>query len=151
MQRTIQSVLLAAAIGAIPLVIATTAKAQITNQIDADIPHTFTVGDATLPAGRYALRMVGNSDLQTMTIQSKNGDYGAEFLVRQSDDSHTPRHTELIFNRYGHHEFLEKIYQNGSKIGIAVAEPSHEEARLQKQGQTPVTHTETGAGEDGGQ
>lgn len=142
MQRTIPTILVGGLLAGLPLIIATSSKAQVTNSINADIPHSFTVGDATLPAGKYTLRMLGNSDLQVMTIQSRDGDTGAEFLVRQSDASTTPQHTMLVFNRYGHHEFLEKIYERGNKMGVAVDEPSREESRLQKQGQQPVEHSE---------
>lgn len=117
-------------------------RAQIITEVDADIHHSFIVANATLPPGHYIFRMLAGSDQQVMTAMSQDGKEGIEFLVRRSVDSHTPRHTELIFNRYGKKEFLTHIYVIGEKNGVAVVEPSREEMRLKKQGQTPFEHTE---------
>jgi len=86
--------------------------------------------------------MLQDSDQSIMTATSADGNEGIEFLVRESIDSHTPRHTELIFNRYGNKEFLTHIYEIGDKTGVAVAENSREEMRLRKQGKAPFEHTE---------
>jgi hypothetical protein len=117
-------------------------QAQITHKVEADIHHQFTVGEATLPPGQYIFRMMPQTDLSIMTVTSADGNTSDEFLVRQATDSHVPHHNELVFNRYGNHEFLTHVYQQGEKIGVAVVEPSREESRLEKQGQTPVEHTE---------
>ena len=117
-------------------------RAQIVGQVYASIHHSFIVGNATLPPGDYIFRMLPQSDLALMTVYTANGSTGAEFLVQQSTDSHTPRHTELFFDRYGNKEFLTHIYEQGDKFGVRVVEPSRIEARLQKQGVTPVEHTE---------
>jgi hypothetical protein len=118
------------------------AHAQIMDQIDADIHHSFIVGNATLPPGHYVFRMLQHTDMQVMTVTSADGNAGAEFLVRTSIDSHTPNHTELIFDRYGNKEFLLHVYEGGNKDGVAVIEPSREESRLLERGQIPVEHTE---------
>lgn len=121
---------------------APTVHAQITAQIDANLHHSFIVGNTTLPPGRYVFHMLSQSDLQIMTVSSAAGGASAEFLVRTSDDSHTPRHSELVFNRYGTKEFLTHIYQAGSKVGVTIDDASREEGRLKKQGQNPTPHTE---------
>jgi hypothetical protein len=66
-----------------------------------------------------------------------------EFLVRTSIDPTVPKHSELVFNRYENKEFLSKIYEGGSRTGVAVEEPSRQELRLQKQNQQPTEHTES--------
>jgi hypothetical protein len=116
--------------------------AQITNQIQANISHPFVIGNTTLPPGQYDFRMLPGSDLTVMTVRSADNKIGEEFLVRTSQDTTTPQHSELVFNRYGDKEFLSKIYEGGSRIGVAVVEPSRQELRLQKQGQQPVEHAE---------
>jgi len=75
-----------------------------------------------------------------MTITSANGKTSEEVVVRAADDSHTPHHDELIFDRYGKNEFLTHVYQRGEKIGVAVVEPPQEESQLK--GRKPVEHTE---------
>jgi hypothetical protein len=116
--------------------------AQITGQVDGDIHHRFIVGNATLPPGHYVFQMMSDTDQNLMVVTSKDGNAGAEFLVRRSIDSHTPKHTELVFDRYDNREFLVHIYEKGDKDGVTVAEPSRIEARLEKQGKTPFEHTE---------
>lgn len=141
MQHLRSSIFCAAAFSFL-IVFAQVSLAQITEQIDAHTHHSFIVGNATLPPGQYVFRMMQDSGLQEMTVTSRDGDTSADFLVRDSIDSHVPRHTELVFNRYGNKEFLANVYQIGAKTGVAVIEPSREESRLLKQGQAPVQHTE---------
>jgi hypothetical protein len=122
------------------------AHAQIMNDIYATIHHPFIVGDATLPAGRYDFRVTHDVWLRAMIVRNLRTNKSVEFLVRSSVDSHTPNHTDLIFNKYGHKEFLLHIYETGDKVGVTVIEPSREEARLLKQGQKPTVHTERKSG-----
>jgi len=117
-------------------------SAQIANPIEAKINHKFTIGNTTLPPGQYTFQMLSGSDLTAMTVTSADGNTADEFLVRESEAQSTPKHSELYFNRYGGHEFLTRIYEQGSRIGAAVAEPSRLELRLQKQGQHAVEHGE---------
>jgi hypothetical protein len=116
--------------------------AQITNAIQAHVDHSFMIGDKTLPPGDYTFRIEGNSDLGVMTVQNKNGDNVAQFSVRQSIDNQRPKHSELVFRKYGNVEFLSKIYESGSKNGVAVSETSKEEMRMMKEGQHALEHTE---------
>lgn len=125
-----------AAVGAVSL------NAQITNAIQAHIGHSFMIGDKTLPPGDYTFRIEQNSDLGVMTVQNKSGDNVAQFAVRQSLDNHRPKHSELVFRRYGNTDFLSKIYEEGSKNGVAVTETGKEEQRLVHEGQHAMEHTE---------
>ena len=118
------------------------AEAQITNEIKANVHHSFIVDNTTLPPGQYVFRMLGTQALTSMLVTSANGDTSVEFLVREATDSHVPKHSELVFRRYEKKEFLAKIFEVGTKDGVAVEELSHEEARLKKQGQKAVEHTE---------
>ena len=124
------------------IVAAPVARAQLTDQTYADISHPFVVVNTILPPGKYIFRMIPGSDMGVMEVTSANGSTTVEFLVRQSTDDHTPKHTELFFNRYGKTEILESIYDAYNKYGEAVIEPSRAEARLQKQGEKPFGHTE---------
>jgi len=121
---------------------ASVAHAQIVGQINGDFHHKFIVGNATLPPGHYVFRMLQGEDQGVMDASRADGDAGAEFLVRMSVDSHTPRHTEFVFKRYDDKEFLTHIYEGGNKNGVTVIEPSRIEARLDKSGKVGVEHTE---------
>lgn len=116
--------------------------AQITNQIRAHIDHSFVVGNATLPPGDYIFRMMQDSELSIMTASSANDKIRVEFLVRDTTDDHTPRHSELTFRKYGNTEFLNRIFEMGSKDGAEVTETSRQEARFVKQRKHAIEHTE---------
>ncbi len=137
--RTLASVLAGfcfAAAGALSV------NAQITNAIQAHIHHSFVIGDKTLPPGEYTFRIVRNSDLAVMSARRANGKPSVEFSVRQAMDNRRPRHSELVFRRYGNSEFLSKVFEGGSKSGVAVTETSKQEARLVKEGQRAIEHNE---------
>lgn len=120
--------------------------AQITNEIEANISHSFIVGNTTLPPGQYDFRLISDSDLSTMTVTSADGKHSIEFLVREAQADHIPQHSELIFNRYGQKEFLSKIFEQGTRLGSAIAEVPRDELRLQKKGQHPAEHAESASG-----
>ena len=117
-------------------------NAQITNSIRANIKHSFVIGDKTLPPGEYTFRIEGNTDNGVMNVQNQRGDTLAQFSVRESLDNQRPKHSELVFKRYGNAEFLSKVYEGGSKSGVAVTETSKEEAHLVSQGQHGIEHAE---------
>ncbi|HTU46011.1 MAG TPA: hypothetical protein VMF91_13160 [Bryobacteraceae bacterium] len=143
MRKRRNPMLTLAAIILAPLAAAQLSNAQIANEIVATIEHPFTIGNTTLPSGKYDFRMLQGSSMTVMTITNANDRISEEFLVRASDAKTAPTHTELVFNCYGNREFLTRIYEGGSRAGVAVEEPSRQELRLQKQGQSPVERTET--------
>lgn len=140
--RKITAFVIAEVAGSLLLVAPAIGRAQIVGQVDAVIHHKFIVGNATLPPGHYIFRMTPDTDQSVMMATRADGEAGAEFLVRDSTDSRTPHRTELVFNRYGNEEILTHVYERGDKDGVAVVEPSHEQARLEKQGKTPFVHSE---------
>jgi hypothetical protein len=117
-------------------------NAQITNPIQARIDHPFVIGNTSLPPGDYTFRMVQDSDLSIMTVSSESDKTSVDFIVRATIDNHTPMHTELTFRKYGNTDFLNKIFESGSKTGVEVTETSREESRLVKAGKQPTLHTE---------
>ena len=141
MQRLVNFALATFSLGLL-ILLAPAAHAIIEGRINADINHPFIVANTTLPAGHYVFHMLRGSDLQLMTIASANGNTSVEVMVRPSIDNHTPRHSDLVFNRYGKTEVLKDIYEAGQKTGVAIVDASHEEAQLQKQGDKPFQHTE---------
>lgn len=118
------------------------ANAQITNAIEAHVNHSFVIGDRTLPPGEYTFRMESDTNLGVMTVQNKNGDTLAQFNVRQSTANQLPKHSQLLFRKYGDTEFLSKVYEGGSKNGVAITETAKEEARLVNEGKHPLEHAE---------
>ncbi|MBV8073234.1 MAG: hypothetical protein JO270_25275 [Acidobacteriaceae bacterium] len=119
------------------------ANAQITDQVEATIPHSFVVGTKTLPPGKYVFQMQQGSSGGVMTVTSADGKDSDMFTVRESQARSVPAHTELVFRRYGDQEFLTKIYEGGNRLGVAVAGQSKMEKELVAQGQKATEHTET--------
>jgi len=109
------------------------ARAQIIGEVEADIPFNFYAGNARLPAGKYIIKVLDDSDLSLMEIRNKNGRMSALFQVRDSIDNVNPSKSELLFNKYGDQYFLSKIYEEGEKDGSAVAE-SRYEMKMEKSG-----------------
>lgn len=124
------------------LAASTGAQAQIMNPIEANLHHPFIVNNTTLPPGRYIFKMISQTDQGAMRVSSVDGGMSSDFLVRSSIDDHTPKHSELVFNRYDKREFLSKIYEGGVKSGVAVTELSREEKDYIKHGKHAATHTE---------
>lgn len=117
-------------------------NAQIMERIVAKIPHSFIVNNTTLPPGQYTFHMIRQTNQTVMRLSSADGRTATDFLVRDSMDSHVPKHSELVFNRYGSKEFLTHIYETGNKLGAAVVDVSREETDLKAHGQSATAHTE---------
>jgi hypothetical protein len=103
----------------------TSAQGQIIGQLEANIPFTFHAGGAMLPAGKYTIHVLDNTDLGLMEIRSADGHTAALFEVREAQDSSTPKKSELVFNHYGNRYFLSKLFDEGEKVGSAVVESGY--------------------------
>src|SRR5438105_10630972 len=51
----------------------TKAKAQITEDLEVDVPFQFHAGNSKLPPGKYFIHVLDNSDLNIMEITSVDG------------------------------------------------------------------------------
>ena len=60
------------------------AHAQIIGNLEANIPFQFHAGDAKLPAGKYFIHALNNSDLSMMEITSADGSISALFEVHNT-------------------------------------------------------------------
>ncbi|MGA2214272.1 MAG: hypothetical protein ABSH31_13440 [Bryobacteraceae bacterium] len=121
---------------------ATLASAQITNPIRAHVDHSFMIGDKTLPPGDYTFTMMEGSNLGVMTVTSADSKVNEVFNVERTIDNHRPKHSELVFRKFGETEFLSKIFESGSKSGAELTESRKQEARLAAQGQHAIEHME---------
>ena len=117
-------------------------SAQISKGIRAHLVHSFMIGNTLLPPGEYTFRMVDEPDLSAMTATSEHYKTSVDFLVKEVKDDHVPSHSQLVFRKYGDIEFLSKIFEAGSLIGVELRETSRQEERFVKQGQQAQEHTE---------
>src|SRR5712671_2533125 len=102
------------------------AHAQIIGDLDVDIPFQFHAGNTKLPAGKYRIHMLDDSDLTVMEITSADGSTSALFQVQESDANSAPAKSELIFNKYGNRYFLAKLFDEGNPSGSKVVESRYE-------------------------
>jgi hypothetical protein len=101
------------------------AHAQIIGELEVNIPFQFYAGDAKLPAGKYVVRMLDNTDLKIMEISSADDSASALFAVGDTEGP-APRKSELIFNKYGNRYFLTKVFDEGNSDGSVVSESQYE-------------------------
>jgi hypothetical protein len=120
------------------------AQAQIIGSLEADIPFQFHVGGAKLPAGKYIIHVLDNSDLTLMEISSADGSTSALFQVRDAQAKSTPGKNELIFDKYGNRYFLERLFDESNPLGSAVVKSGYEqrvaEAAAEGQEHVPAHH-----------
>lgn len=120
------------------------AHAQLVGSMEADIPFQFHAGDTKLPAGKYVIRMLDDSDLTIMEISRPDGSVAALFQVHSAEANSTPRKSELIFNKYGNRYFLNKLFDEGEPSGSQVVESNYEkrvgQANAEAQEHVPAHH-----------
>ena len=120
------------------------ASAQIIGNLEVNIPFQFHAGNAKLPAGKYLIRMLDNSDLTIMEISSLDGSTSALFQVQDAEANSTPAKSELIFNKYGNRYFLAKLFDEGNANGSEVSKSSYEkrisQATAEAQTHIPAHH-----------
>ena len=120
------------------------ASAQIIGNLEVNIPFQFHAGNAKLPAGKYLIRMLDNSDLTIMEISSLDGSTSALFQVQDAEANSTPAKSELIFNKYGNRYFLAKLFDEGNANGSEVSKSNYEkkisQATAEAQTHIPAHH-----------
>jgi hypothetical protein len=120
------------------------AHAQIVGDLDVNIPFQFHAGNTKLPAGKYRIHVLDDSDLSVIEISSADGSTSALFQVQESDANSTPAKNELIFNKYGNRYFLAKLFDEGNPSGSKVVESRYEKqvskAAVEAQEHVPAYH-----------
>ncbi len=117
----------------------TKAHAQIIGDLEVNIPFQFHAGNTKLPAGKYRIHMLDDSDLTVMEISSADGSTTALFEVQDAEANATPAKSELIFNKYGNRYFLAKLFDEGNPSGSQVVESRYEK-RISQAASEPQAH-----------
>jgi hypothetical protein len=102
------------------------AQAQIVGEIEANIPFQFHAGNVRLPAGRYFIHVLDNTDLTVMEITSADGSTSALFDVQGTQATSSPAKSDLIFDKYGNRYFLAKLFDEGNPSGSQLVESRYE-------------------------
>lgn len=116
------------------------AQAQISRRLEVDIPFKFTVGDTTLPAGKYYVKQPGDMELQALEISSADGKVSVFALVENAQGDKTPSKSELVFDRYGDRDFLRQVWESGHQSGAQLPQ-SHAEKKIAQKMANPKRHS----------
>src|SRR6476619_4312196 len=95
---------------------ATSALAQGRTRVTADIPFDFTVGETSMPAGKYIVpKHTKTNNLLLLTSREANKSAYAMFNDRIK--SRGADKTVLVFHRYGNDYFLSQMWAAGESTG----------------------------------
>jgi len=96
------------------------AKAQTSAQrVIASIPFTFTVGNKTLPAGKYTITVINpSSDRRVLQIRSTNGRSSAIVMTRDVIGN-TAENAKLVFERYDDQYVFAQAQLAGDSTSLA--------------------------------
>jgi hypothetical protein len=104
------------------------AQTSVSQIMRADIPFTFTVGDKTLPAGVYTVRIVNpHSDRKALQIRSENGRTSA-IIQTASVTGAVANNAKLVFRRYGDRYFFANAQMGGDTTSLTATRTRAERA-----------------------
>jgi hypothetical protein len=113
------------------------ATAQLTNDIESEIPFSFTVGNKTLAAGKYVFHAM---DADALEVRSATGQAVVMQAAMQAQKETAPKESELVFHRIGKQEFLYQVFLQGNAMGVEL-ERSKAERELEGKGLKAVGHS----------
>ena len=97
------------------------AQAQSANQMKADIPFRFVIGDQTLPAGEYIVRYVNQDSGKTALLFKSTDGRNTRIVTMMTAERDAPQEkASLIFNQYGDQHFLSEVWTAGDQYGLAL-------------------------------
>ena len=126
--------------------LAVNAKAQTAapQTIRANVPFTFTVGDKTLPAGVYTVRILNPaSDRKALQIRSEDGHFSA-IIQTVAVKGSLADNAKLVFRRYGERHFFAKVQLAGDSTSFATTK-NHTERATERALKHPASNTEIAA------
>lgn len=104
-----------------------TANAQITRMQTAYVPFEFTVGNQTLPAGRYDVSQITTGG-RTISVRNRQNGESAVRLSSLLKQFEPAKRSVLVFNRIGDSYFLSEVWLGGETDGRQVLKSKAEES-----------------------
>jgi hypothetical protein len=97
-----------------------------TNNVRANVPFNFTVGNKTLPAGAYDMEGFSSSDANMLLVKARDGSGRMIVGSHAAESVNGANKTKLVFNRYRDQYFLAEIWMEGATRGHQVPKTSRE-------------------------
>jgi hypothetical protein len=113
------------------------ASAQIIYPVEFTTSFAFTVGNATVPAGRYTIRP---DDDNPAILELTGAHAGVLFQTQDTEARQTPAKTEVVFKRYGTGYVLKDIFLEGSDTGAESISVEGEKHAAKQRGQEAEEH-----------
>jgi len=106
------------------------AQTSSTQRVIANIPFAFTVGNKTLPAGKYTITVVNpSSDRRALQIRSMNGRSSA-IVLTNAISGHVSDSSKLVFERYDDRYFFAQAQLSGDSTTLAALRSKSEHKQL---------------------
>ncbi|HTT20844.1 MAG TPA: hypothetical protein VMG82_18055 [Candidatus Sulfotelmatobacter sp.] len=100
---------------ALALLVTTAASAQTIHE-EADIPFSFIINGATLPAGEYSVKSADVTG-KVLLISDLNSHTNNLILANSCRSGKVATKDKLVFHRYGDRYFLNQIWVAGNDAG----------------------------------
>ncbi|MDQ4123132.1 MAG: hypothetical protein M3209_16980 [Acidobacteriota bacterium] len=98
-----------------------------------DVPFSFYVGNDKMEAGKYEIQRLSETTYQIRNIESEKS---VLVLAQRSNNyENSVNSAKLVFNQYGQHNFLRKIYTQPRSNGLMVSE-SKTERKVKKESES---------------
>jgi hypothetical protein len=107
------------------LLLATASAYAQTGVVKANVPFSFIVNKAELPAGQYTVQPVGTSG-SAMSIQSSDNQVVNLVLPHACQSAEAQKTSKLVFHRYGSQYFLAQIWTEGNSLGQELSKSGRE-------------------------
>lgn len=111
--------------------VASSASAQLSDRVVANIPFEFSVGYKVMPAGEYSVRTLSTTG-NALMIQSADGKTSALRLSDATERVKGNTHARLVFHRYGERYFLAEVWNGIDQTGRQLLK-SQEESAIERE------------------
>ena len=105
------------------LLVGMSAYAQTVN-LKADVPFNFIIRGATLPAGEYTIKGLGDGSV--IAVRGPNPKANTFVMSQRCASINAAKQSKLVFHRYGDRYFLAQLWVAGSDSGRQLAKSPRE-------------------------
>jgi hypothetical protein len=122
------------------LVTVSSAYAQTDRQTLVNIPFNFSVGEKTMPAGKYLIRRNRKDSDTVWVVQNKESGEAALLLTRSVRANDTQENAKFVFRKYDDVYFLSEFWAAGTNSGREIQVTDRERALAKALAVAPQVH-----------